>query len=153
MIVMLVAHGPSAPLGVFFRRRTRAVRGSGADVVRARRAQDPDRLGYFLAMRSTIASSPGRISAIHVGTSFRDLPADADLRCPALCGRWRWFGAGGPRAAFGNCACEFAARDRDWLLLLYLFCVPLLVFLLATSRLPPLRAASVRAAALMLPGR
>jgi hypothetical protein len=97
--------------------------------------QDPDRLGYFLGYEV--------YDRIFTGTHQRNSRwyQAFEIYLPMLVfGALPWWllaliGAGGPRAAFGKLRMRVAARDREWLLLLYWFCVPLLVFFLAKSRL------------------
>ena len=97
--------------------------------------QDPDRLGYFLGYEV--------YDRIFTGTHQRNSRwyQAFEIYLPMLIfGALPWWplaliGAGGPRAAIGKLRTRIAVRDRDWLLLLYWFFVPLLIFFLAKSRL------------------
>jgi 4-amino-4-deoxy-L-arabinose transferase len=97
--------------------------------------QDPDRLGYFLGYEV--------YDRIFTGTHARNSRwyEAFEIYMPMLIlGPLPWWpmalvAAGGPRAAFGKLRARIAARDREWLLLVYWFFVPLAIFFLAQSRL------------------
>jgi len=135
MIVMLVAHDrrrlqglfPAAGLVLF------AVVGLTwfALIVR----QHPDRLGYFLGYEV--------YDRIFTGTHARNSRwyQAFEIYLPMLIlGALPWWvlaliGAGGPRAAIAKLRARIAARNLEWLLLVYWLSVPLVVFFLARSRL------------------
>jgi len=135
MVVMLIAHDRRALRGFF------PVAGLVLFAVVALTwfalvvRQDPDRLGYFLGYEV--------YDRIFTGTHQRNSRwyQAFEIYLPMLIfGALPWWplaliGAGGPRAAIGKLRMRVATRDREWLLLLYWFCVPLLVFFLAKSRL------------------
>ena len=97
--------------------------------------QDPDRLGYFLGYEV--------YDRIFTGTHDRNSRwyQAFEIYLPILIlGALPWWpmalvGAGGPRAAIGKLRARIVVRDREWLLLLYWFFGPLLIFFLAKSRL------------------
>ena len=97
--------------------------------------QDPGRLGYFLGYEV--------YDRIFTGTHARNSRwyGAFEVYLPMLVlGALPWWpmalaAAGGPRAAFGKLRARIAARDREWLLLAYWFCVPMAIFFLAQSRL------------------
>jgi len=135
MVVMLIAHDRRALRGLF------PVAGLVLFAVVAFTwfalivRQDPDRLGYFLGYEV--------YDRIFTGTHQRNSRwyQAFEIYLPILIlGALPWWplalvGAGGPRAAIGKLRTRIAVRDRDWLLLLYWFFVPLLIFFLAKSRL------------------
>jgi 4-amino-4-deoxy-L-arabinose transferase len=97
--------------------------------------QDPGRLGYFLGYEV--------YDRIFTGTHARNSRwyGAFEVYLPMLIlGALPWWpmalvAAGGPRAVFGKLRARIAARDREWLLLVYWFFVPLSIFFLAQSRL------------------
>ena len=135
MVVMLIAHDRRALRGLF------PVAGLVLFAVVALTwfalivRQDPERLGYFLGYEV--------YDRIFTGTHQRNsrwyrLSRSTCLSC--WLGALPWWllaliGAGGPRGAIGRLRTRVAVRDREWLLLLYWFGVPLLIFFLAKSRL------------------
>jgi 4-amino-4-deoxy-L-arabinose transferase len=135
MVAMLVAHERRALRGLF------PVAGLVLFAVVALTwfalivRQDPDRLGYLLGYEV--------YDRIFTGTHHRNSRwyQAFEIYLPMLIfGALPWWplaliGAGGPRAAIGKLRSKIAVRDREWLLLLYWFCVPLLIFFLAKSRL------------------
>ena len=136
MVVMLIAHDRRALRGLF------PVAGLVLFAVVALTwfalivRQDPDRLGYFLGYEV--------YDRIFTGTHQRNSRwyQAFEIYLPMLIfGALPWWplalsGAGGPRAVIGKLRRRIAARDREWLLLLYWFFVPLLIFFLARSRQP-----------------
>jgi len=135
MVVMLIAHDRHALRGLF------PVTGLVLFAVVALTwfalivRQDPDRLGYFLGYEV--------YDRIFTGTHQRNSRwyQAFEVYLPILIlGALPWWpmalvGAGGPRTAIGKLRKRIAVRDREWLLLLYWFFVPLLIFFLAKSRL------------------
>jgi 4-amino-4-deoxy-L-arabinose transferase len=135
MVAMLIAHDRRALRGLF------PVTGLVLFAVVALAwfalivRQDPDRLGYFLGYEV--------YDRIFTGTHQRNSRwyQAFEIYLPVLIfGALPWWpmalaGAGGPRAAIGKLRSRIAQRDREWLLLLYWFGVPLLIFFLAKSRL------------------
>jgi 4-amino-4-deoxy-L-arabinose transferase len=135
MVVMLIAHERRALRGLF------PVAGLLLFAVVALTwfalivRQDPDRLGYFLGYEV--------YDRIFTGTHQRNSRwyQAFEVYLPVLLlGALPWWpmaliGAGGARAAIGKVCTRIARRDREWLLLLYWFFLPLTVFFLAKSRL------------------
>jgi len=135
MVAMLVVHDrrglrglfPSAGLALF------AAVGLTWFVLVVR--QDPDRLGYFLGYEV--------YDRIFTGTHARNSRwyEAFEIYVPMLMlGALPWWpmsliGAGGLRAAVTKLRARIAARDSGWLLLVYWFFVPLVIFFLARSRL------------------
>jgi 4-amino-4-deoxy-L-arabinose transferase-like glycosyltransferase len=98
-------------------------------------AQDPARLGYFVGYEvyDRVFTATHNRNAEWYGAALVYGPA-------FLLGALPWWpvalaAAGGPRAAWSGLSVRIAARDRDWLLLLWWFALPLAVFCLAKSRL------------------
>jgi 4-amino-4-deoxy-L-arabinose transferase len=135
MVVMLIAHDRRGLRGLF------PVAGLVLFVVVALTwfalivRQNPDRLGYFLGYEV--------YDRIFTGTHQRNSRwyQAFEVYLPVLfLGALPWWpmaliGAGGARAAIGKLRERVAVRDREWLLLVYWFFMPLLVFFLAKSRL------------------
>lgn len=97
--------------------------------------QDPGRLDYFLGYEV--------FDRIFTGTHARNEQwyGSIEMYLPVLVvGTLPWWAlavraAGGPRRAWSALRARVSVRDRDWLLLLAWFIVPLTVFMLAQSRL------------------
>jgi 4-amino-4-deoxy-L-arabinose transferase len=97
--------------------------------------EDPGRLGYFLGYEVYDRVFTG----VHSRNSrwFQAF----EIYVPVLVvGALPWWplaiiAAGGPRAALGELRARIAARDREWLLLIYWFVLPLAIFFVAKSRL------------------
>lgn len=98
-------------------------------------ARDPSRLGYFVGYEV--------YDRIFTGTHARNEQwyGSITMYLPVLLlGALPWWvlsvvAAGGPRRVWSTLRARVAARDRDWLLLLAWFLLPLAVFMLAQSRL------------------
>lgn len=98
-------------------------------------AQDPTRLNYFLGYEvyDRVFTAAQDRNAQWYGAIQVYLPV-------LLFGALPWWpmalvAAGGPRRAWGEFRARLAVRDRDWLLLLWWFLLPLAIFCLARSRL------------------
>jgi 4-amino-4-deoxy-L-arabinose transferase len=98
--------------------------------------QDPTRLPYFLGYEvyDRVFTATHRRNAQWYGGLMIYLPT-------LLVGALPWsvpaiMSAGGTRAAWRRIRAKVRERDREWLLLLYWFLLPLAVFMLARSRLP-----------------
>lgn len=98
-------------------------------------AQEPDRLGYFLGYEvyDRIFTDKHDRNAAWYGSFKVYLPM-------LLLGPLPWWvlavtAAGGPRSAWHGAIRRLRSRDREWSLLLAWFLLPLVVFMLARSRL------------------